>query len=224
MKVRDFRERRRELVEELVRGGILKNEKVIKAMLAVPREEFVPANYRDYAYNDSPLPIGYGQTISAPHMVAIMTQALDPELGNKVLEVGTGSGYQAAVLAEIVGELGHIWTIERIKELVEFAKNNLGRLSYLKRVTVIHGDGSLGYSAAAPYDRIMVTAAAPEIPGVLLKQLKIGGRLVAPVGNRYFQRLVIVTKESNGKVKQEYSIPCVFVPLVGKYGFKFSEF
>ena len=123
-----------------------------------------------------------------------------------------------------MGELGHIWTIERIKELVEFAKNNLGRLSYLKRVTVIHGDGSLGYSAAAPYDRIMVTAAAPEIPGVLLKQLKIGGRLVAPVGNRYFQRLVIVTKESNGKVKQEYSIPCVFVPLVGKYGFKFSEF
>ncbi|MCD6085198.1 MAG: protein-L-isoaspartate O-methyltransferase [Desulfurococcales archaeon] len=224
MKVRDFKERRRELVEALVRGGILKNEKVIKAMLAVPREEFVPANYRDYAYNDSPLPIGYGQTISAPHMVAIMTQALDPELGNKVLEVGTGSGYQAAVLAEIVGELGHIWTIERIKELVEFAKNNLGRLSYLKRVTVIHGDGSLGYSAAAPYDRIMVTAAAPEIPGVLLKQLKIGGRLVAPVGNRYFQRLVIVTKESNGKVKQEYSIPCVFVPLVGKYGFKFSEF
>ncbi|MCD6278423.1 MAG: protein-L-isoaspartate O-methyltransferase [Desulfurococcales archaeon] len=224
MKVRDFRERRRELVEELVRGGILKNEKVIKAMLAVPREEFVPANYRDYAYNDSPLPIGYGQTISAPHMVAIMTQALDPELGNKVLEVGTGSGYQAAVLAEIVGESGHVWTIERIKELVEFAKNNLGRLSYLRRVTVIHGDGSLGYSVAAPYDRIMVTAAAPEIPDPLLKQLKIGGRLVAPVGNRYFQRLVIVTKESNGKVKQEYSIPCVFVPLVGKYGFKFSEF
>jgi len=224
MKVRDFRERRRELVEELVRGGILKNEKVIKAMLTVPREEFVPANYRDYAYNDSPLPIGYGQTISAPHMVAIMTQALDPELGNKVLEVGTGSGYQAAVLAEIVGESGHVWTIERIKELVEFAKNNLGRLSYLRRVTVIHGDGSLGYSVAAPYDRIMVTAAAPEIPDPLLKQLKIGGRLVAPVGNRYFQRLVIVTKESNGKVKQEYSIPCVFVPLVGKYGFKFSEF
>ena len=224
MKIQDFKEKRKKLVEQLIKEGILKSEKVIKAMLAVPREEFVPTNYRDYAYSDTPLPIGYGQTISAPHMVAIMTQVLNPDPGNRVLEIGTGSGYQAAVLAEIVGDSGHVWTIERIKELVEFAKNNLSRLSYLKRVTVIHGDGSLGYPAAAPYDRIMVTAAAPEIPDPLLKQLRIGGRLVAPVGNRYFQRLIIVTKETDGKIKQEYSIPCVFVPLVGKYGFKFDEF
>ncbi len=220
----DFEKKRRELIERLIREGILRDEKVIRAMLAVPREEFVPANYRNYAYNDTPLPIGYGQTISAPHMVAIMTQALNPDPGDKVLEVGTGSGYQAAVLAEIVGDSGHVWTIERVKELVEFAKSNLGRLSYLRRVTVIHGDGSLGYPPAAPYDKIMITAAAPEVPEPLLGQLKVGGRLVAPVGDRNLQRLVIVTKESDGKIRREYSIPCVFVPLVGKYGFKYVEF
>ncbi|MCD6428165.1 MAG: protein-L-isoaspartate O-methyltransferase [Desulfurococcales archaeon] len=220
----DFEKRRKELVERLIREGILRDEKVIRAMLAVPREEFVPASYRNYAYNDTPLPIGYRQTISAPHMVAIMTQALDPDPGDKVLEVGTGSGYQAAVLAETVGDSGHVWTIERVRELVEFAKNNLGKLSYLKRVTVIHGDGSLGYPPAAPYDKIMITAATPEVPEPLLEQLKVGGRLVAPVGDRYLQRLVIVTKESSDKIKREYSIPCVFVPLVGKYGFKYDEF
>lgn len=220
----DFEKKRRELIKRLIREGILRDEKVIKAMLAVPREEFVPANYRSFAYNDTPLPIGYGQTISAPHMVAIMTQALNPDPGDKVLEVGTGSGYQAAILAEIVGDSGHVWTIERVKELVEFARSNLGRLSYLRRVTVIHGDGSLGYPPAAPYDKIMITAATPEVPEPLLEQLKVGGRLVAPVGDRYLQRLVIITKESDGKIRREYSIPCVFVPLVGRYGFKYDEF
>jgi protein-L-isoaspartate(D-aspartate) O-methyltransferase len=122
-------------------------------MSKVPRELFIPPNLRDYAYVDTPLPIGYGQTISAPHMVALMTEALDPREGDKVLEVGTGSGYQAAILAEIVGDSGHVYTIEIIKELVEFARENLRRAGYLNRVTVIHGDGTLGYEAEAPYDR-----------------------------------------------------------------------
>jgi len=212
-----------ELIKELIRGGILRSKKVIDAMLKVPRELFVPEELRKYAYLDTPLPIGYGQTISAPHMVALMTEALDPDRGDRILEVGTGSGYQAAILAEIVGPEGHVYTVEIIKELVEFARTNLMRAGYLDRVTIIHGDGSLGYEEAAPYDKIIVTAAAPRIPQPLIDQLKPGGRLVIPVGDFHIQYLTIVSKEVDGRVRYETSIPCIFVPLVGKYGVRASS-
>ncbi|OYT52222.1 MAG: protein-L-isoaspartate O-methyltransferase [Desulfurococcales archaeon ex4484_204] len=215
----EFNEARRELVRMLINEGVLRSSKVIRAMLKVPREEFVLPRYRDYAYSDMPLPIGYGQTISAPHMVALMTEELDPGEGDKVLEIGTGSGYQAAVLAEIVSDRGHVWSIERIPGLAEFARENLKRTSYIGRVTVIVGDGTLGYSSYAPYDRIIVTAAAPDIPRALIDQLRVGGKLVIPVGDRYLQRLVTVVKEPGGKVRRKVGIPCVFVPLIGRYGY-----
>ncbi len=219
-----FAEMRRRVVEYLVRLGYVKSEKVKKALLSVPREEFVPEPYREYAYDDHPLPIGYGQTISAIHMVAIMTEALDPVPGDKVLEIGTGSGYQAAVLAEIVAKMdpskrGHVYTIERIPELGEFARRNLDKTGYSDYVTVIVGDGTLGYPEEAPYDRIMITAAAPDIPKPLIEQLREGGRIVAPVGDLYVQRLVIADKVG-GVLKRKYGIECVFVPLIGEYGWR----
>ncbi|MEM1835355.1 MAG: protein-L-isoaspartate O-methyltransferase [Sulfolobales archaeon] len=214
-----LRDERENVVRSLVAEGYLSSQAVIEAMLKVPREEFVPPEYRRFSYYDTPLPIGFGQTISAMHMVAIMTEKLNPMPGHRVLEVGTGSGYQAAVLAEIVGAKGHVWTIERIPELAEFAHANLKRTSYIDRATVVVGDGSEGFQPAAPYDGIIVTAAAPDIPKPLLEQLKDGGRLVIPVGNRWIQVLRIVTKEG-GKLQVEDVLPCVFVPLIGKYGFK----
>lgn len=224
----NFKKLREELIEELVREGVINSEKVKRAMLKVPRELFVRSKYRNFAYADTPLPIGCGQTISAPHMVALMTEALDPEVGDKVLEIGTGSGYQAAVLAEIVAPenstiKGHVWTIEIVKELVDFAKENLKKAGYADRVTVIHGDGSLGYVPAAPYDKIIVTAAAPTIPTPLLEQLKNGGKLVIPVGDLYIQKLLIVEKKENGKIKINESVPCVFVPLKGAFGWDESN-
>lgn len=220
----DFEAQRRRVIESLVLMGYLRSPRVIKALLAVPRELFVPGQLRDYAYIDSPLPIGHGQTISAIHMVAIMTEELNPEPGNKVLEIGTGSGYQAAVLAEIVSKQdssgrGRVYSIERIPELVEFARRNLARAGYLDYVEVIHGDGTLGYPERAPYDRIIVTAAAPDIPKPLIDQLADGGRLVIPVGDLYVQRLAIVDKVGS-KVNIRYGIECVFVPLIGEYGWR----
>lgn len=199
--------------------GFIRSKRVAEAMMRVPREEFVPEEYRGYSYSDTPLPIGYGQTISAPHMVALMTDFLDPQPGQRVLEVGTGSGYQAAVIAEIVGSEGHVWTVERIPQLAEFALSNIRRAGYLDRVSIVVGDGSEGFEPAAPYDRIIVTAAAPEVPRPMLDQLKDGGRLVIPVGDMWLQVLRVVIKEGS-KIRQETSIPCVFVPLVGKYGFR----
>ncbi|MEM0014156.1 MAG: protein-L-isoaspartate O-methyltransferase [Zestosphaera sp.] len=214
-----FKARREELVRELVREGILRSKEVIDAMIKVPREEFVPPRYRDLAYSDTPLPIGFGQTISAPHMVAIMTEALKPSKGNKVLEVGAGSGYQAALIAEMVKPEGHVWTIEIVPELARFAEDNLRRTGYSDYVTVLVGDGSKGYPEAAPYDKIIVTAAAPSIPTPLASQLREGGRMVIPVGTAYMQVLKIVEK-MEGSLSVEDSIHCVFVPLVGEYGFK----
>jgi len=221
-----FQEQKRRVIELLVDSGYLKNPRVIKALLNVPRELFVPEAVRRYAYHDTPLPVGWGQTISAIHMVAIMTEELDPEPGNKVLEIGTGSGYQAAVLAEIVAKQdfggGHVYSIERISELASFARKNLERAGYSEHVTVVVADGTLGYKEEAPYDRIIVTAAAPDIPTPLLEQLSDPGILVAPVGDRYFQRLLIVEKR-NGRIIKRWGIECVFVPLIGKYGWSESE-
>ncbi|RLE51102.1 MAG: protein-L-isoaspartate O-methyltransferase [Candidatus Methanomethylicota archaeon] len=225
----EFKRKREQLINKLINEGILKDLKVIRAMLRVPREEFVPEKYRNYAYIDSPLPTMSGQTISAPHMVAMMCELLELDVGMKVLEIGTGSGYHAAVCAEIVApsdtdpkEWGHVYTIERIPELVHFARRNLERTGYSNRVTVILGDGSLGYSEAAPYDRILVTAASPEIPVPLIKQLVIGGKIVIPVGGSYYQELIVGVKDKNGELKTTSAGGCVFVPLIGKYGWKLT--
>jgi protein-L-isoaspartate(D-aspartate) O-methyltransferase len=218
-------EKREWLIKSLIEEGILKKPEVINAMLKVPREEFVPAELKDHAYMDSPLPSLEGQTISAPHMVAMMCELLDLRRGNKVLEVGAGTGYHAAICAEIVAPLealenerGHIFAIERLKNLVDFANRNLQRCGYNDRVTIIEGDGTLGYPEMAPFDRILVTAAAPRIPPPLKIQLKDGGRMVIPVGEAYsIQDLIVV--ERKGDVYKEWTYGgCVFVPLCGKYG------
>lgn len=218
----DFKIEREKIIDYLVSIGYLKDEYVIKALKRVPREEFVPKPLRKYAYIDQPLPIGYGQTISAIHMVAIMTNELKPRPGDIVLEIGTGSGYQAAVLAEIVAKMvpsrkGFVYTIERIKELAEFARQNLAKTNYLNYVKIIVGDGTLGFPEKAPFDKILVTAAAPRVPEPLIRQLKDNGRLVIPVGNRFIQRLLIIEKKSD-KIIKKWGIECMFVPLIGKYG------
>ncbi|MEM0378614.1 MAG: protein-L-isoaspartate(D-aspartate) O-methyltransferase [Thermosphaera sp.] len=219
----DYIEQRERVVRSLVDAGYLRNPRVIKALLTVPRELFVPDKMKNFAYHDTPLPIGWGQTISAIHMVAIMTEELNPEPGNRVLEIGTGSGYQAAVLADIVAKQdaggGMVFTVERIAELASFARLNLERAGYADFVRVIVGDGTLGYADAAPYDRIIVTAAAPNVPPPLLEQLGDPGVLVAPIGDRYLQRLVIVEKRG-GKLFKRWGIECVFVPLIGEYGWR----
>ncbi|MGC8983110.1 MAG: protein-L-isoaspartate O-methyltransferase [Desulfurococcaceae archaeon] len=222
-----FDEQRRRVVEYLILAGYLRNPRVIKALLTVPRELFVPDHLRNYAYMDTPLPIGYGQTISAIHMVAIMTEELDPEPGDVVLEVGTGSGYQAAVLAEIVAKQdpskkGHVYTIERIPQLAEFARKNLERAGYKDYVTVIIGDGTLGYPEKAPFNKIIVTAGAPSVPKPLLDQLAEGGKMVIPVGDLYAQRLLIIEKRG-GAIYRKWGIECVFVPLIGEYGWQFTR-
>lgn len=223
----NFEEARRKLLEDLKRMGYIKSDKVYNAMMRVPREEFVPEDLRFYAYEDRPLPIGYGQTISAPSIVAYMTDLLDPDVGHKVLEVGTGSGYQAAVLAEIVAPesaprdtWGHVWSIERIPELAEWARGNLERTGYSGRVTVVVGDGTLGLPEEAPFDRIIVTAAAPKVPEPLLEQLKPGGRLVIPVGDVWSQDLLLIIKKETGKIEEVPTIPVLFVPLIGKHGWE----
>ena len=222
-----FEEKRRRLVLSLKEEGYILSKKVEKAMLKVPRELFVPKEYRDLAYSDKPLPIGHGQTISAPSIVAYMTELLKVDIGHKVLEVGTGSGYQAAILAEIVApetvpkeKWGHLYTIERIPQLAEYAKENLRKTNYLDRVTIIVGDGTEGFEDEAPYNRIIVTAAAPKVPEPLIEQLKLGGIMVIPVGSVWEQSLVIVEKTFDGKVITKKDLDVLFVPLVGKYGWK----
>ncbi len=216
----EYVKRREELVYALKNLGYIRTSRVERAMLKVPRELFVPENVREYAYDDRPLPIGYNQTISAPSIVAHMTELLDPQPGDKILEIGTGSGYQAAILAEIVAPQGHVWSIEKIAELAEFARKNLERTGYSDRVTVIVGDGSKGYEPQAPYDKIIVTAAAPRIPEPLINQLKPGGILVAPVGPLPLQFLFIVYKRPDGKIEIVRDLEVVFVPLIGEYGWK----
>ncbi|MGF3494467.1 MAG: protein-L-isoaspartate O-methyltransferase [Methanothrix sp.] len=207
---------RKERLIESLRNYV--SERVVEAMSRVPRELFVPDELRPMAYEDRPLPIGYGQTISAPHMVAIMCDLLDLHEGMKVLEVGGGCGYHAAVMAELVGPSGHVYSVERIPELVEIARRNLERAGY-RNVSMIAGDGSLGYREQAPYDRISVAASAPDIPEPLKEQLRPGGRMVIPVGS-YSQDLLVVTK--NHDIRVERAMGVIFVPLIGEYGFKDS--
>jgi len=203
------------LVEQLKSRGYLKTPRVVEAFLTVPREAFIPREVRGEAYADHPLPIGFEQTISAPHMVAIMTEKLEVEPDSNILEVGAGSGYQAAILAELAGE-GKVTSIERVSELAAHAGRVLADLGY-DNAEVVAGDGTLGFPGGAPYDRIIVTAAAPRIPAALVEQLADGGILLAPVGGRMMQDLKLLNK-AKGKIIEESHGGCVFVPLIGDDG------
>jgi len=207
------------MVSRQLRGRGIRDQRVLQAMLEVPRHEFVASEFRHQAYDDRPLPIGAGQTISQPYMVAIMTESLGLQGHEKVLEIGTGSGYQAAVLARLAAR---VYTIERERELVETARGILGRLAEaglleLSRLELIEGDGTEGYAAAAPYDGILVAAAAPSVPHALEEQLAEGGRLVIPVGNLDYQQLRLIRKVS-GRLAATVVNECRFVPLVGRHG------
>lgn len=204
--------------EAMVRHHIasrgIADRRLLAALRAVPRHYFVPPEIQRRAYEDRPLEIGSGQTISQPYMVAKMTELLKLTPQSRVLEIGTGSGYQAAVLAELVAE---IISVERFPELAETARERLDALEY-GNVTVVVGDGTLGWLELAPYDGIVVTAAAPAIPQALQSQLALGGRLVCPVGSRDLQQLKIVTRDAEDHFTEHESIRCMFVPLVGREG------
>jgi len=210
------------IIESWKSENLIEDKNVIEAFRKIKRENFIPENLKEEAYVDMPLDIGYGQTISQPTTVAIMTQALDLKKGMKVLEIGTGSGYQASIIGQIIGKTGHVYSVERIHELISYAKHNIKKTG-LKNITVIESDGSLGYANKAPYDRIIVTAACPEIPQELLKQLKQKGILVVPVGSEpYSQRMLRIEKlDKLGKKYNEKNLgDFIFVPLRGKYGFR----
>jgi len=225
MEFEEFEEKRKYLVESLKKRSILTDPNVIKAMLKVPRHKFLPEGAISSAYIDSPLSIGMSQTISAPHMNAMMCELLKLKEGDKVLEIGTGSGYHAALCAEIIAPKnsqnpGHIYTIERHLELADRAKINLVTTGYGESVTVINGDGTLGYPQEAPYDKILVTASSPKkVPPPLKKQLKDGGILCIPAGSKEWgQDLYVINKK--GKDFDSKRITGVrFVPLIGEWGF-----
>ena len=201
---------RHQMVEtQMERRGIL-NPEVLRIMGKVPRHEFVPLLHRWQSYNDHPLPIGKGQTISQPYIVALMTELLDPEPTDRILEIGTGSGYQAAILAELVDT---IYTIEIIPALAKSAEETFKRLGY-SNIQVKAGDGYLGWPEAAPFDGIIVTAAPPYLPQPLVEQLKKGGKLVIPVGDIY-QELKVYTKTDEGLETKDI-IPVLFVPMTGR--------
>jgi protein-L-isoaspartate(D-aspartate) O-methyltransferase len=206
---------RTRMVERQLRGRDIVDERVLEAMERVPRELFVPEELRERAFDDAALPIGAGQTISQPYMVARIAEELGLDGDEQVLDVGTGSGYQAAVLAELADE---VHTIERIPELAEQARANLAGAGY-DNVVVHVGDGSRGLPEHAPYDAIGVAAAAPTFPQALYDQLRTGGRLVVPVGGRRGQRLEVVVRSPEGPAVIR-SVPCRFVPLVGEEGFE----
>jgi len=209
----DYQEARLRMVEEQIRARRVTDERVLAALEKVPRHRFVSLAQRGEAYCDYPLPIGSGQTISQPYVVALMSELLRLTGEERALEIGTGSGYQAAVLAELCRE---VITVERFPEMAERAQRLLAELGY-ERITVIAGDGSLGYEPGAPYDAILVTAAAPKIAGPWLTQLADPGRLVLPLGSRYGQSLVRVTKRE-GRTSEENFGAVAFVPLVGENG------
>jgi protein-L-isoaspartate(D-aspartate) O-methyltransferase len=224
----NFEEKRKKLVNNLKNRDypVLTKPEVIKAMLKVQRHLFVPKDAESSAYIDSPLSIGSGQTISAPHMNAMMCEYLELEEGDKVLEIGTGSGYHAALCAELVAPVGskdpgHVYTIERHKELVKKAELALRKTGYDDKVTVIHGDGTLGHQKEAPYDKILVTAASPKkIPPPLRKQLKDGGILCIPAGSKSFGQDLYIIRRKGDDYDSKRITGVRFVPLIGKFGFE----
>lgn len=212
---RDFLSSREHMVKEQIVSRGIKDPRVIEAFLKVPRHRFVLEKDIYEAYDDHPLPIGEGQTISQPYMVALMTECPGLEGGERVLEIGTGSGYQSAILAELAKE---VYTVERFPRLAERAGIILSELGY-KNVCIKLGDGSLGWEEFSPYDGIIVTAASPEIPPPLIGQLGERGRLVIPLGESFSQVLTVVEK-CKDKIDSRQICGCVFVPLVGKYGWQ----
>jgi protein-L-isoaspartate(D-aspartate) O-methyltransferase len=211
----DVRAQREQMVKtQLIARGI-GDAKVLDAMRRVPRHLFIESASQPDAYEDMALPIGEGQTISQPYMVAKMTELLELKGDEKVLEIGTGSGYQAAVLAELARE---VYTIERVPSLAEKAIERFRSLHY-SRIHVKIGDGTLGWPEESPFDRIVITAASPKIPDPLITQLSADGILLAPVGSRYSQELLKLRKTAGG-THEEYHTPCVFVPLLGEHGWK----
>ncbi len=209
----DYAEERNAMVETQLKRRGIKDPMILQAMRTVPRHQFVPDGHIGRAYDDGPLPIGFGQTISQPYMVAVMTEALKLGGGEKVLEIGTGSGYQAAVLSEIAWE---VYSIERHAELADSAHKLL--IGY-GNVYISVGDGTLGLPDKAPFDGIIVTAGAPYVPASLKNQLAEGGRLVIPVGERMMQSLLRITREGDS-FREENLLGCVFVPLIGEEGWE----
>ncbi len=210
----DWEAQRLQMVEQQLRRRGIRDERVLEAMAKIPREQFVPEKVRPWSYADEPLSIGYGQTVSQPYMTALMAQALELKGTEKVLEVGTGCGYAAAVLAHLAAK---VVTIEIVRELADMARRNLEAVGLADKVMVVTGDGSRGYPDMAPYDAISVAAAAPNIPPALVDQLNDPGRLVIPVGSLSEQELVVLTK-SGGKTKTRVAALCRFVPLRGGEG------
>jgi protein-L-isoaspartate(D-aspartate) O-methyltransferase len=210
-----YAEPREKMVREQIAGRGVRDTSVLEAMRKVPRHLFIPDELRDRAYEDSPLPIGNGQTISQPYMVAWMTDLLRLQEGDRVLEVGTGSGYQAAVLCELASR---VYSIEMDAELAARAEEAIRSLGY-RNLSVKVGDGTEGWPEEAPFDAITVTAGAPSVPPPLLDQLADGGRLVIPVGSRTMQMLTLIIREG-GKFESIQAGSCVFVPLTGKFGWK----
>jgi protein-L-isoaspartate(D-aspartate) O-methyltransferase len=209
--VSDFTSQRQRMVQQqLVTRGI-KDARVLAAMAKVPREEFVPPDSRTASYEDGPLPLGYAQTISQPYIVAFMTEQLRPKPSDRVLEVGTGSGYQAAILAELVSE---VYSIEIVERLAKSAEATLQRLGY-KNVHLKIGDGYQGWPEVGPFDAIIVTCAPDKVPQALVDQLKDGGRMVIPVGDRFAQQLYLLEKK-NGQLKQSATLPVRFVPMTSE--------
>lgn len=207
----EYEQRRERLVERLRDRGVIERESTAEAIRAVPRHEFVPEDRRDDAYADRPLPIGEGQTVSAPHMVAVMVERLDLDAGEAVLEIGTGCGYHAAVTAEVVGD-GNVYSVEYVPELAEQARETLDRLGY--DIGVRTGDGHEGWPEHAPYDAAYLTCAAEEIPDPIIEQTRDGGRILAPVGN-VMQELVLLTVQESGGTDRETFAGVRFVPMQG---------
>jgi protein-L-isoaspartate(D-aspartate) O-methyltransferase len=207
-----FVSRREQMVRDQIEGRGVRNSRILQVLRATPRHEFIPAELWMQAYDDYPLPIGFGATISQPYIVALMTEMLAPAKQHRVLEIGTGSGYQAAVLAQLAKQ---VYTIEIVPELAESARRTLHRLGY-DNVTVREGDGYRGWPECAPFDRIILTAAPPEVPKALLDQLAPGGRMVAPVGPLFRQELELLEKTSNGSIRRSTTLPVSFVPMRSK--------
>jgi len=204
---------RNKMVSTQIESRGVKDKHVLKAMRKVPRHIFVEEALWERAYDDHPLPIGQGQTISQPYMVGSMTEALELKGKGKVLEIGTGSGYQTAILAEIAEQ---VFTIERIEELLKKARRTLDRLGYANVVFRV-GDGTIGWQDQAPFDAILVAAGAPDVPEYLFEQLAEGGRMAVPIGDVHGQTLVVIKKKAGKQVKTTH-FGCVFVPLIGKNG------
>lgn len=214
--VKDFEYQRKMMVKKQIEWRGINNKKILNAMRKVPRHKFVPEFYQEYAYEDTPLPIEEGQTISQPYIVAFMTDALDLNPEDKVLEIGTGSGYQAAILAEICDT---VYTIEIFKSLGENAETVLKELDY-KNIFIKIGDGYNGWKEHSPFDAIIVTCAPTNIPKPLEEQLSEGGRMIIPVGEESVQKLVLI-KKKNGKLYQHAVLPVRFVPMINKKGKKY---